>query len=59
MKIIILKPISKLGRKGEIREVKTGYARNFLLPSGMAVPATDGNLKQYSTIINQANPEVV
>lgn len=40
MKIILLKPVEKLGREGEIRDVALGYARNFLLPRGLADIAT-------------------
>ncbi|MFH1427857.1 MAG: 50S ribosomal protein L9 [Patescibacteria group bacterium] len=36
MKVILLKNISNLGRAGEIKEIKTGYARNFLLAKGLA-----------------------
>ena len=40
MKIILLKPVEKLGREGEIRDVALGYARNYLLPRGLADLAT-------------------
>jgi large subunit ribosomal protein L9 len=44
MKIILLKEINKLGKKFEIKNVKPGYARNFLIPQKLAIPATKGNL---------------
>ena len=47
MKIILKENIESLGAAGEIVEVKAGYARNFLVPKKMAVPATPTYLKQY------------
>ncbi len=44
MKVIFLKNVSK-GKRGEIKEVADGYARNFLLPKGMALPATPSAIK--------------
>ena len=47
MKIILKKDIEKLGKAGEIVDVKPGYARNYLIPNGSAIFATKGNLKTY------------
>jgi large subunit ribosomal protein L9 len=44
MKVIFLKNVPK-GKRGEIKEVADGYARNFLLPKGMALPATPSAIK--------------
>lgn len=40
MKVVFLKDIKGVGRKGELKEVHDGYARNFLLPRGLAAAAT-------------------
>lgn len=45
MRIVLREDVDKLGRRGEIVDVAAGYARNFLLPKGKALAATDGNLK--------------
>ena len=45
MKVILKQDIRTLGRRGDVQEVSDGYARNFLLPKGLAMEATAGNLK--------------
>jgi len=54
MKIILKEDVNKVGQAGEIVDVKPGYARNFLIPQGMAVFASDGQLKHYQEIKKQA-----
>jgi large subunit ribosomal protein L9 len=44
MKLLLTKDVQGLGRAGDIREVSDGHARNFLIPRGLAVPATSGML---------------
>jgi large subunit ribosomal protein L9 len=51
MKIILLEPVANLGQTGNIVEVKPGYARNFLVPRGLAAPATAQNLKSLEAQI--------
>ena len=50
MKVLLLRDHDKLGKAGDIKNVADGYARNFLLPRGLAVLATAGALKQAETI---------
>jgi large subunit ribosomal protein L9 len=45
MKVILKQDIRTLGKRGDIKEVSDGYARNFLLPKGLAMEATQSNLK--------------
>ena len=45
MEIILREDVEKLGNRGQVVKVAAGYARNFLLPRRMAVPASDANKK--------------
>lgn len=45
MQVIFVKDLKKQGKKGEIKTVKDGYAENFLIKNGYAVPVNDRNLK--------------
>ena len=47
MQVILLQRVAKLGQMGEVVNVKDGYARNFLLPQGKALRATEGNIKSF------------
>jgi len=44
MEVILLKDMENLGKVGDIVKVKDGYARNYLIPSGIALPATKSNI---------------
>jgi len=45
MKVLLCEDIKKLGWLGDVVEVKVGYARNYLLPQGLAKVATEGNIR--------------
>ncbi len=46
MEVILLKDMENLGKVGDIVKVKDGYARNYLIPSGIALPATKSNIRR-------------
>ena len=46
MEIILLEDVDNVGQAGEIRQVAAGYARNYLIPKGLATVVTEGTLKQ-------------
>ena len=46
MEIILIKDVDKIGRMGSVLKVKDGFARNFLFPRHLAMPATTANLKR-------------
>jgi len=49
MKVILLERVAKLGQMGDVVNVKDGHGRNFLLPQGKALRATEANIKQFET----------
>jgi large subunit ribosomal protein L9 len=59
MKIILLDDVAKVGRRGEVRDVSDGYARNFLIPKKLALTATSGNLKNLDVIKRQQDAKAV
>ena len=59
MKLILTNEVSGLGTAGDVIDVKDGYARNFLLPRGLATPWTKGGQKQVDAIVTaRASREV-
>src|SRR6056297_2470653 len=54
MQLILREDVDKLGESGDIVEVRAGYGRNYLIPQGKAMMATDGALKQVERMKEQA-----
>jgi large subunit ribosomal protein L9 len=50
MKVLLIKDVYKLGRAGEIKKVAAGYGRNYLIPQGLAIPASAGAMQQADRI---------
>src|SRR5256886_8791133 len=48
MEVILREDVQHLGAAGDVVKVKDGYARNYLLPKGLAYPATDANKKKIA-----------
>ncbi|TVQ90962.1 MAG: 50S ribosomal protein L9 [Deltaproteobacteria bacterium] len=46
MRVILKKEVQNLGEAGDIVNVKPGYGRNYLIPRGLAIPASEGSIKQ-------------
>ena len=53
MDVVLLKAVDRLGPEGTVVRVKTGYARNFLLPMGLAAPATAQQMKAVEEMKRQ------
>lgn len=53
MQVILIKPVRKLGKVGEVVNVKDGFGRNFLVPQGMAIRATKENLSKFAALQNE------
>jgi large subunit ribosomal protein L9 len=53
MKVLLLEDVYKLGRAGDVKKVAPGYARNYLMPQGLAILATKGAVKQADRIRKQ------
>ncbi|MEK7581859.1 MAG: 50S ribosomal protein L9 [Patescibacteria group bacterium] len=58
MKIILLKDVAGLGKRYEVKEVASGYARNFILPKGLAEPATEKALARVKDLTVMAEVEI-
>ena len=52
MKVLFIENVENIGKRGEIKEVKNGLARNFLLPQKLALRATHSNIKTWEVRLN-------
>ena len=59
MKVILTQDIENLGQQGEIVTVKPGYGRNYLIPKGMALVATDSVVKHQQELRRQAAHKIL
>ena len=50
MQVLLRSDVAGVGRRGDIVNVSSGHARNFLLPNGLAVVATDGTVRQSDSM---------
>ena len=53
MKVVLLKELEGYGNMGDVINVKDGFARNYLIPKGIALPATESNLRHVNSMISQ------
>ncbi len=53
MRVILIKDVPGYGTFGDIVNVKDGFANNYLIPRGLALPATEGNIKHVQEILKQ------
>lgn len=58
MEVILTQDVVKLGNRGQVVRVKDGYARNFLIPRKLALPATESNQRHVKEIMRQTRAKV-
>ena len=58
MKVLFLKDVPTLGQKGDIREVKNGYGRNFLIPQGLAKVADEKDIRESIVLKSHKQTEL-
>ena len=58
MKLILRKTVDRLGGQGDVVDVKAGYARNYLIPQGLAFLANAGNSVSYTHLTQPTTPYV-
>jgi large subunit ribosomal protein L9 len=59
MKVLLKKDFELIGTAGEIKEVKDGYARNYLIPQGIATLASSSNVKSFEEVRRQQGRKIL
>jgi large subunit ribosomal protein L9 len=54
MKVVLTKDVKNVGKTGQTKDVADGFARNFLIPNGLAEPATKGIVQKVQKIIQES-----
>jgi len=57
MQVLLREDVERLGRIGDVVDVKPGYARNYLLPQGKAVKLTSGNMRRVEILKQRAEED--
>ena len=57
MKVVFLEDVEGVALGGDVKEVKNGFARNYLIPQGLAAPATHNNVQKITKLSQQAESE--
>tara|TARA_Y100001960_G_scaffold33222_1_gene29618 strand:+ start:226 stop:852 length:627 start_codon:yes stop_codon:yes gene_type:complete len=57
MKVVFLEDVEGVALGGDVKEVKNGFARNYLIPQGLAAPATHNNVQKITKLSRQAESE--
>ena len=55
MKVILIEDVQGTGKKGDTVTVRDGYGRNFLVPRGLAIPASQGNVVRFENIVRSVS----
>ncbi|MBP1748923.1 MAG: ribosomal protein [Deltaproteobacteria bacterium] len=55
MKVILIEDVQGTGKKGDTVTVRDGYGRNFLVPRGLAIPASQGNVARFENIVRSVS----
>ncbi len=58
MKVLLLDNVAKVGKIGDMVDVKDGYARNYMIPMGLAAVATEGQIKFYQQKLDKARQKL-